>query len=160
MTIIDTHCHAGRNWFEPIETLEAVMNANGVDGAVLIQLGGTYDNDYLFQAAAARSGRFKVVVLVDPDDADPLGAMTRLSEQGAAGVRLVDLTSMADGDVPGCVLIDWQCGEGSGAWDVMFRIEHAVWAQMRLHGAAAGYFESASHRHPTPCSPKLCSTAP
>jgi len=88
MTIIDTHCHAGRNWFEPIETLEAVMNANGVDGAVLIQHGGTYDNDYLFQAAAARSGRFKVVVLVDPDDADPLGAMTRLSEQGAAGVRL------------------------------------------------------------------------
>lgn len=71
--------------------------------------------------------------------------------QGAAGVRLVDLTIMADGDVPGCVLIDWQCGEGSGAWDVMFRIEHAVWAQMRLHGAAAGYFESASHRHPTPC---------
>ena len=88
MMITDTHCHAGHNWFEPIETLEAVMDRNGVDGAVLIQHGGTYDNDYLFKAASTRSGRFKVVVLVDPDDADPLGALTRLCEQGAAGVRL------------------------------------------------------------------------
>ena len=74
--------------------------------------------------------------------------------QGAAGVRLVDLTIMADGDVPGCVLIDWQCGEGSGAWDVMFRIEHAVWAQMRLHGAAAGYFESAPTPTPNALQPE------
>ena len=96
--IIDTHCHAGRNWFEPIETLEAVMNKNGVDGAVLIQHGGTYDNDYLFQVAAARGGRFKVVVLVDPDDEDPLGALTRLSEQGAAGVRLYPRETFAKVD--------------------------------------------------------------
>jgi len=86
--ILDTHCHAGRNWFEPIETLEAVMKQNGVDGAVLIQHGGTYDHDYLLEAAAARSGRFKVALLVDPEDADPLGALTRLAERGAAGVRL------------------------------------------------------------------------
>ena len=88
MLIIDTHCHAGRNWFEPIETLEFQMSQNGVDGAVLIQHGGTYDNEYLFEAAARRPGRFKVVVLVDPEDEDPLGRLTRLSERGAAGVRL------------------------------------------------------------------------
>ena len=53
MQIIDTHCHAGRNWFEPIETLLFQMDSNGVDGAVLIQHGGTYDNDYLFECAEA-----------------------------------------------------------------------------------------------------------
>ena len=62
--IIDTHCHAGKNWFLPIESLEFEMNQAGVDGAVLIQHGGTYDNDYLFDEAAKRDGRFKVVVMV------------------------------------------------------------------------------------------------
>ena len=88
MLILDTHCHASHNWFEPIETLEFVMGQNDVDGAVLIQHGGTYDNGYLLGEAAMRAGRFKAVVLIDPQDRDPLGAMTRLSERGAAGVRL------------------------------------------------------------------------
>ena len=95
MLIIDTHCHAGHNWFEPIETLEFLMNRNGVDGAVLIQHGGTFDNSYLFEEAAKREGRFKVVVLVDLEDADPLGTLTRLCEQGAAGVRLYPETEFS-----------------------------------------------------------------
>ena len=37
MTIVDTHCHAGVNWFEPVELLLAQMNANGVDKGALIQ---------------------------------------------------------------------------------------------------------------------------
>ena len=88
MLIIDTHCHAGNNWFEPIETLEFAMNRNGVAQAVLIQHGGVYDNTYLFQEAAKHSGRFKVVVLVDPESRDPLGDLARLAEQGAAGIRM------------------------------------------------------------------------
>ena len=86
--IIDTHCHAGRNWFQPIETLEFEMDRAGVDAAVLIQHGGTYDNDYLFEEAAKRAGRFKVVVMIDPADPDPLGKLEQLAGQGAAGVRL------------------------------------------------------------------------
>jgi L-fuconolactonase len=86
--IIDTHCHAGQNWFLPIESLEFEMNQAGVDGAVLIQHGGTYDNDYLFDEAGKRGDRFKVVVLVDPEDSDPLGKLEKLAEQGAAGIRL------------------------------------------------------------------------
>ena len=31
MTIVDTHGHAGRSWFEPIEMLLTQMNANDVD---------------------------------------------------------------------------------------------------------------------------------
>ena len=86
--IIDTHCHAGRNWFQPIETLEFEMDQAGVDAAVLIQHGGTYDNDYLFDEAARRAGRYKVVVMIDPANLDPLGKLERLAGQGAAGVRL------------------------------------------------------------------------
>ena len=59
MLIIDTHCHAGNNWFEPIETLEFEMDRNGVDKAALIQHGGTYDNTYLLQEAAKRLGPFQ-----------------------------------------------------------------------------------------------------
>ena len=95
--IIDTHCHAGRNWFEPIETLEFEMDQNGVDHAVLVQHGGTYDNSYLFDEAAQRGGRFKVVVLVDPESDDPLGDLTTLAEQGAAGVRIAP-----DGEFANC----------------------------------------------------------
>ena len=93
MLIIDTHCHAGNNWFEPIETLEFEMDRNGVDKAVLIQHGGTYDNTYLLQEAAKRSGRFKVAVLVDPESRDPLGDLAQLAEQGAAGIRIAPVAS-------------------------------------------------------------------
>ncbi len=88
MPIIDTHCHAGGNWFEPIEVLEFQMHRNGVDAAVLIQHAGTYDNTYLFNEAASRGNRFKVAVLIDPESDDPLGDLTREAERGAAGVRI------------------------------------------------------------------------
>lgn len=97
--IIDTHCHAGRNWFQPIETLEFEMDQAGVDAAVLIQHGGTYDNDYLFAEAAKRAGRFKVVVMIDPEDPDPLGRLEQLAGQGAAGVRIApdgEFTALSD----------------------------------------------------------------
>ena len=88
MRIIDTHCHAGHNWFEPVETLLFEMNSNGVSEAVLIQHGGTYGNDYLFECAGRFPGRFKVTVLVDPDDPDQPGTLEKLARRGAAGIRL------------------------------------------------------------------------
>ena len=97
--IIDTHCHAGRNWFQPIETLEFEMDQAGVDAAVLIQHGGTYDNDYLFAEAPKRACRFKVVVMIDPEDPDPLGRLEQLARQGAAGVRIApngEFTALSD----------------------------------------------------------------
>ena len=39
MVIVDTHCHVSPYWYEPVETLLHQMNSNGVDKAVLIQLG-------------------------------------------------------------------------------------------------------------------------
>lgn len=99
MRIIDTHCHAGLNWFEPVETLLHEMNTNGVSEAVLIQHGGTYDNGYLFECAGRFPGRFKVVVLLDPDDPNPTGTLAKLAKHGAAGVRLYPDTRWKHGDV-------------------------------------------------------------
>ena len=38
-----------------------------------------------------------------------------------SNVQLVDLTLMSDGEVPGCLLVDWKGGPQSGMWDVMYR---------------------------------------
>ena len=46
--IIDTHCHAGLNWFEPIENLIFQMDKNFIDKAVLIQHKGS-TNNYLYE---------------------------------------------------------------------------------------------------------------
>ena len=98
MRIIDTHCHAGLNWFEPIESLLHEMDTNRVSAAVLIQHGGTYDNDYLFKCAGRFPSRFKVVALVDPEDPDQQGTLARLAARGAAGVRLDPDARLPQGD--------------------------------------------------------------
>ena len=86
--IIDTHCHAGENWFEPVELLLHQMELNGVSRAVLVQHGGFYDNNYLLDAAAKHPGRFSIVVLVDEDSPTASNDLEMWSERGAKGVRL------------------------------------------------------------------------
>lgn len=88
MTIVDTHCHAGHNWFEPVELLLFQMNVNNVDRAVLIQHRGTFDNTYLFECANRFPGRFVVVAMVDTSQPDAPSALERWAAQGAVGVRL------------------------------------------------------------------------
>ena len=43
MVVVDSHCHASREWYEPIETLLFEMDRYGVEQAVLIQINGQYD---------------------------------------------------------------------------------------------------------------------
>jgi len=86
--IIDTHCHAGENWFEPVELLLRQMELNGVSRAVLVQHGGFYDNNYLLDAAAKHPGRFSIVVLVDEGSPSASDDLQMWSERGAGGVRL------------------------------------------------------------------------
>lgn len=88
MTVVDTHCHAGRNWFEPVELLLHQMNANAVDRAVLIQHRGTYDNTYLFECARRFPGRFAVLVMVDTSQENAGEALEKWAAQGAVGIRL------------------------------------------------------------------------
>jgi L-fuconolactonase len=86
--IIDTHCHAGLNWFEPVESLIFQMDNNGVDGAILIQHGGTFDNEYLFEVSRKFPNRFRLVCLVDPSAKDPVKKLENLAEKGASGIRM------------------------------------------------------------------------
>ena len=92
MRIVDTHTHAGINWFEPVELLVHQMNLNGVEKAVLIQHGrpqtGGYDHTYLFECVQRFPGRFAVVVIVDVTKSDALDRLEGYAKQGAVGVRL------------------------------------------------------------------------
>ena len=76
MRIVDTHTHAGINWFEPVELLIHQMNLNDVEKAVLVQHGlpqtGGYDHTYLFECVERFPGRFAVVVIVDVTKPDAL----------------------------------------------------------------------------------------
>ena len=99
MTIVDTHCHAGVNWFEPVELIMTQMNLNGVDRAALIQHRGTYDNRYLFECAQRFPGRFAIVAIVDTASASAAEDLRRWAEMGACGVRLAPL-ERSPGDDP------------------------------------------------------------
>ena len=91
MTIVDTHCHAGVNWFEPVELLMTQMNLNGVDKGALIQHRGTYDNGYLFECTERFPGRFAVVAIVDTASESAESDLERWTARGACGVRLAPL---------------------------------------------------------------------
>lgn len=88
MVVVDTHCHASLDWYEPIETLLFEMDRNGVDQAVLVQINGQFDNEYQFECVQRYPGRFANVVLVDPARPDAPAQLERLAERGASGVRL------------------------------------------------------------------------
>ncbi|MFH1140740.1 MAG: amidohydrolase family protein [Chloroflexota bacterium] len=91
MIIVDTHCHAATNWFEPIELILYQMNLNGVDKAVLIQNGGNYNNQYLLESVRRFPGRFAAVISVNPSQPDALATLERWVNEAkgdVAGLRL------------------------------------------------------------------------
>ena len=65
MTIVDSHSHAGINWFEPVEMILYQMDQNGVDKTVLIQHNGNYHNRYIIECTRRFPGRFGAVIWVD-----------------------------------------------------------------------------------------------
>ena len=90
MVIVDTHCHVSPYWYEPVETLLHQMNSNGVDKAVLIQLGQvrTFDNSYLIECIRRFPGRFAAVGVVDTNAPDASERLGEWVNQGLEGVRL------------------------------------------------------------------------
>lgn len=96
--IVDTHCHASLDWFEPIETLLFQMDTYGVDKAVLVQHGGEYDNSYLLQCAEQHSGRFAVTGLVDSKLPDAPQTLAAWHARGVGSVRLFAPTDIGGGD--------------------------------------------------------------
>jgi L-fuconolactonase len=96
MVICDSHCHVATTWFAPVESLVHEMDLNGVETALLVQIRGQYDNDYLLDCVRRFPGRFGAVVVVDTDSPDACAALERWAATGAVGVRL-----RADTRLPG-----------------------------------------------------------
>ncbi len=97
--VIDTHCHAGLDWFEPIEMLIYQMDLCDVEKAVLVQHRGQYDNTYLLKCAERFPGRFSVVGMVDTSCIDSPITLEKWSSQGVTGLRL-SVSSRSPGKDP------------------------------------------------------------
>ncbi|MBV9171677.1 MAG: amidohydrolase family protein [Chloroflexi bacterium] len=108
--VVDSHCHASLEWYEPIETLLFEMDRNGVDAAILIQINGQYDNAYQAECVKRYPGRFASVVMVDHAKPDAPQTLERLHAEGASGVRLAP-TVRSPGDDP---LAIWHAAERLG----------------------------------------------
>ncbi|MDE3074036.1 MAG: amidohydrolase [Chloroflexota bacterium] len=110
MTVVDSHCHVSPIWYEPVELLLFQMDRNAVDRAVLIQMQGQCNNDYLFSCVQRFPGRFLPVVIVDVTKRHGTARLERLVDQGAAGVRL-NATDRSAGPDP---LAIWRAAERLG----------------------------------------------
>jgi predicted TIM-barrel fold metal-dependent hydrolase len=109
--LIDNHCHAGLNWFEPIELLEYQMMLNNVSKAVLIQHGGNYDNSYLIECAEQQPDKFSVVVSVDNNNKNSPNILKQLAKNTkVVGVRLRPTDRFFHGDP----LTLWKVAESEG----------------------------------------------
>jgi L-fuconolactonase len=88
MHVIDSHCHASPLWYEPVETLLHEMDRNEVQQAILVQLLGQFDNNYLLDCRTRYAQRLAAVVAVDPADTAAVTELRRLAGAGASGLRL------------------------------------------------------------------------
>ncbi len=72
-----------------VESLLTIMDANNIDGAVLVQpTPYGWDNSYLLDSAKKKPNRLHTVCLVDPMDPNSATKMKKLNEQsGANGFR-------------------------------------------------------------------------
>ncbi|MCW3838319.1 amidohydrolase family protein [Sphingomonas canadensis] len=88
MNIVDAHCHASPQWFEPVEPLVCQMDLNGVARGVLTQVLGQFDNSYQEACVARYPGRFASVgaVAVQSEGAD--AAVRSCAARGMTGLRL------------------------------------------------------------------------
>ena len=88
--IIDTHCHAGLNWFEPIESLIFQMDINQIDSCLLIQHGGYFDNSYILNAVKKYPNKFRALGLLNfqNDTKLLLRKIDELCINNGSGIRL------------------------------------------------------------------------
>lgn len=89
MGFIDSHAHTSALWYEPVETLLAVMDKNSVHKAILIPYGGNYLDDRYELACARRfPDKFAALVQVELNRPDALENLDLLVNKGASGIRL------------------------------------------------------------------------
>ena len=98
MLIVDGHCHAGDNWYEPVEMLIHQMDLNGVQKGALIQYRGNYHNRYSMECAERFPDRLGIVVCIDTDLPDADKTLEDWVKQGAVGVRFAPDTRSPGSD--------------------------------------------------------------
>jgi L-fuconolactonase len=86
--VIDSHCHAGIEKYEPLEVLLFQMDRIGIGKAIVVQHFGQYDNTYLLNGARQFPGRFAIIGLVDANKPDAAASMERCARMGLQGIRL------------------------------------------------------------------------
>jgi L-fuconolactonase len=97
--IVDSHCHATPMWYGDIDAINFEMERNNVQHAVLVQIGGYFNNEYQFNAVAQHPGRFANVVLADYSKPDAIQTLEQLAQRGVSGVR-ISATTRSPGDDP------------------------------------------------------------
>lgn len=86
--IVDAHCHASLQWFEPVEPLVAQMDLCGVGRAVLTQVLGQFDNSYQQQCLERYPARFASVGAIALNDEAGPAKVHELAAAGMVGLRL------------------------------------------------------------------------
>ena len=84
--IIDTHCHAGINWFEPVDNLLFKMRENNVGKAVIIQHSGS-GNNYLFKCLEDYPEKFRIFPIINWDS-NKIISLQDVMNKGASGIRI------------------------------------------------------------------------
>lgn len=87
--IIDAYAHCSRKKYLPIEVLEEASAGADIDGTLLIQHEGEFDNSYLASIVAKSLDRYKAVCLVDTRDKDAAQRLEGLLDGSALGVAFV-----------------------------------------------------------------------
>lgn len=99
MMIVDSHCHATPVWYADIDALIFEQDRNSVEHAVLVQIGGYFDNQYQFDVVAKYPGRFANVVIADYTKPDAAETVAKLADKGVSGLR-ISAPTRSPGDDP------------------------------------------------------------
>jgi predicted TIM-barrel fold metal-dependent hydrolase len=109
------------------EQLDAVLAANGIGRAVLIQASGyAFDNSAILDAVARAPGRFRAIAVIEGSEPD--AALERLAGQGVVGLRF-NLASF-----------DGKALSGTGAARLLDRIREHGWF-VQVHATDAQWAE-------------------
>lgn len=112
--LIDAHVHVGLTKYQPLENFRADMDSHGVDGAVLVQYVGHYDNSYLIDCVRQDPTRYTAIAMIDLESTSATDEVARLARNPEiSGVRL------------------WASTRSPGA------DPHAIWRALAEHGLVA-----------------------
>lgn len=128
----ETSDHLPADREAPVERLLERMDAQGVDAAVLVQIGGTAfeQHAYLLDCLKRFPDRFLGIGLVPPDSVDPGGHMDRLADHSDGriiGVRLSGLGGPADPFEP----VDVSALKVTPIWEHAARRDFVIWLYPR-----------------------------